>query len=121
MDSPKDIIVSGEFSDTTNPLYFGKGSDVYFDSETGKLQKIVRIEDKPLSDRFYWAMKQLHRGDYDNIFVKLLYLCRVKSCRTINYRICTMEKKAKKQKKKKQKSINNTATHNKGVAVFFIL
>ena len=29
MDSPKDIIVSGEFSDTTNPLYFGKGSDVY--------------------------------------------------------------------------------------------
>ena len=31
-----------------------------------------------------------------------------------------MEKKAK-NKKEKTKIINNTATHNKGVAVFFIL
>ena len=32
--------------------------------------------------------------------------------------ICTMEKKAK-NKKEKTKIINNTATHNKGVAVLF--
>ena len=104
MDSPKDIIVSGEFSDTTNPLYFGKGSDVYFDSEMGKLQKIVRIEDKPFSDRFYWAMKQLHRGDYDNIFVKLLYVFVGLSPAVLSITGFVLWKRKQKTKKKKQKS-----------------
>ncbi|CAD0006642.1 PepSY-associated TM helix domain-containing protein [Flavobacterium salmonis] len=73
-DKKTDIVVSGEFSNTKNPLYLGKGSDVYYDSDTGKRTKTIRIEEKPFSDRFYWMMKQLHRGDYDNLFVKILYV-----------------------------------------------
>jgi uncharacterized iron-regulated membrane protein len=72
-DKKTDIIVSGEFSDTENPLYFGKGSDIYYDGDNGNWIKTIRIEEKPFSDRFYWMMKQLHRGDYDNLAVKILY------------------------------------------------
>lgn len=73
-DKKNDIIVSGEFSNTENPLYFGKGSDIYYDSDSGNWIKTIRIEEKPFSDRFYWMMKQLHRGDYDNLFIKILYV-----------------------------------------------
>jgi uncharacterized iron-regulated membrane protein len=73
-DKKTEIVVSGEFSDTKNPLYFGKGSDVYYDRDSGNWLKTIRIEEKPFSDRFYWMMKQLHRGDYDNIFIKILYV-----------------------------------------------
>lgn len=73
-DKKTDIVVSGEFSDTENPLYFGKGSDVYYDSDNGNWIKTIRIEEKPFADRFYWMMKQIHRGDYDNIWIKILYV-----------------------------------------------
>lgn len=73
-DKKTDIIVSGEFSDTQNPLYFGKGSDVYYDSDNGHWTKTIRIEEKSFSDRFYWMIKQLHRGDYNNVWIKILYL-----------------------------------------------
>ncbi|WP_394338368.1 PepSY domain-containing protein [Flavobacterium araucananum] len=36
--------------------------------------KTIRIEEKPFSDRFYWIMKQLHRGDYDSFWIKILYV-----------------------------------------------
>jgi uncharacterized iron-regulated membrane protein len=73
-DKKTDIIVSGEFSDTENPLYFGKGSDVYYDCDNGNWIKTIRIEEKSFSDRFYWIMKQLHRGDYDSFWIKILYV-----------------------------------------------
>lgn len=99
-DKKKDILISGEFSDTVNPLYKGKGSDVYFDSETGRQQKIIRIEDKPFSDRFYWMMKQLHRADFDNFFIKLLYVLAGLSPAILSLTGFYLWKKKKKVSKK---------------------
>ncbi|MEC5394973.1 PepSY-associated TM helix domain-containing protein [Bergeyella sp. RCAD1439] len=70
----KALVVSGQFSDTVNPLYWGKGSEVYYDGATGRRLKIIRIEQKPFSERFYWMMKQLHRGDYESLWIKGLYV-----------------------------------------------
>jgi LPXTG-motif cell wall-anchored protein len=72
-DQKKDVVVNGRFEDTVNPLLWGKASDVYFDSDTGELKEIIRIEDKSIADQFYWAMKQFHMGHYDNLFVKIIY------------------------------------------------
>lgn len=68
------VVVSGQFASTTNPLYQGKGSDLYFGATTNQLQKIERIEQKLFSDRFYWAMKRLHVGAFDNILLRWLYV-----------------------------------------------
>lgn len=74
VDAERDVVVSGQFAATANPLYTGKGSDVYFDAHTNALKQIVRIEDKSFSDRFYWAMKQLHVGHFNSLLLRWLYV-----------------------------------------------
>ncbi|WPV66148.1 MULTISPECIES: PepSY domain-containing protein [unclassified Chitinophaga] len=73
-DKEKDVIVSGAFSSTVNPLYKGKGSDLYFDANTNQLKLINRIEEKPFSDRFYWMLKRLHVGEFDSLLLRWMYV-----------------------------------------------
>lgn len=74
VEKEKDVTVSGVFSSTSNPLYKGKGSDLYFDANTGRLKRIDRIEEKPFFDRLYWIFKRLHVGEFDSLIVRWLYV-----------------------------------------------
>ncbi|WPQ60673.1 PepSY-associated TM helix domain-containing protein [Chitinophaga sancti] len=70
----RDIVVSGVFSSTTNLLYKGKGSDLYFDNYTNQLKLIDRIEEKSFPDRLYWMLKRLHVGDFDSLLLRWIYV-----------------------------------------------
>ena len=74
VDAEKEVVVSGQFASTTNLLYTGKGSDLYYNSRTNALNRSVHIEDKAFSDRFYWAMKQLHVGHFHSLTIRWLYV-----------------------------------------------
>ena len=74
VEKEKDVTVSGVFSSTSNPLYKGKGSDLYFDANTSQLKRIDRIEKKPFFDRLYWIFKRLHVGEFDSLIVRWLYV-----------------------------------------------
>lgn len=68
------VIISGEFKDTKFPLFKGKASDIYFNTNSNQITQILRIEQKSFSDRFYYAMKQLHVGNFDILWLKWLYV-----------------------------------------------
>lgn len=58
----------------SDPSYYGRVySNIAIDYQTGKIEGITLLKDKPALDKFLTVLQPLHFGDYAGIWIKLIY------------------------------------------------
>jgi len=70
-DSP--ILVRGQLSSTSFPLFGGKASHFSFDASTGACLNILDIDRADSSKKVSWAIYQLHIGAFGGYALRLFY------------------------------------------------